>query len=130
MNELLLELLNRLDAIGADNHEEIYDSECRSQMRRPIFLGFIKPEKGYVVPDDFGLYSPEANRAVREALVRYIDAANAKAAELGIHTFHERLAAFQTNDVRSDVEWNYFDDFFSWSNPDHFDEKGNVIKMY
>jgi hypothetical protein len=126
MDELLRELLNALDIIGQE-HEEIYDSECREQMGNPIFNLFIKPNENYECPDYFALYSQKANQQVEIALTNYIHNASQLAYELGLNTFHQRLAAFQDNDVRSDLEKNYFDDFFGWSNPELFDQAGNVV---
>lgn len=125
MKDVLRTLLNALDVIG-QSHEEIYDTVCREKMGDVIFNLFIRPESGYVASDDFGLYDTTANLAVKKALIEYTIAANRRAAELGIDTFHSRMAAFQDEDVRSDVEKNYFDDFFGWMNPDDFDEDGVV----
>ena len=126
MDTLLLALLDALDAVG-ENHEEIYDTVCREKMGEPIFYLFIKPDAEYVVPGEFGLFDAAANLAVRQALVTYVTAAKSRAIQLGIDTFHDRMAAFQNNDIESNRERNYFDDFFGWMNPDSFDENGDVI---
>ncbi len=125
MDELLRQLLNRLDAVQETN-EELSDSECRDQMSRAIHHAFLVPDPNYVLPDEFGLYTDEGNRAVKAALAAYIREANAKCAELGIHKFHDRLAAFQAEDVVSDHpdEPTYNDDYFGWANPQDFDESG------
>ena len=57
-----------------------------------------------------------------------IETAKAFAAEHGLNAFHDRLAAFQKEDVKSDHEGAYYDDFFGWMNPEHFDSAGDVIK--
>lgn len=126
MEELLRRLLNRLDVIGRD-HSELYDTECRDRTGDAVFDGFVRPREGYTLPDDFALYTPEANRAVKEALAEYIDAAKAKAAELGLDTFHDRLEAYQLEDVKSDVDGSYYDDFFGYAHPDEYDDDGNYI---
>ena len=126
MDELLLQLLESLDSVAKD-HEEIGDSDCREQMGHAVFYGFIKPQPDYLMPYDFGLFSDEANAEVRLALIRYIDAANQLASELGINGFHQRLAAFQNGDVWS-VARSSFDDYFGWMNPANFDQDGNVVQ--
>ena len=127
MDEILRSLLDALDVVGQTN-EEIYDTVCRERMGDPIFYLFIKPTPDYTIPDDFGLYDTAANAAVKDALATYAIDANTRAAELGLRSFHQRLAAFQNGDVESSNEHNYFDDFFGWMNPENFDEFGNVIE--
>jgi hypothetical protein len=127
MDELLRTLLNALDVLGEQNGE-IYDTECREQMSDPIFYLFIKPTADYVMPDDFGLYSVDANRQVKAAIARYIHDASELAPSLGLDGFHQRLAAFQNDSVESTVGRTYFDDFFGWMNPADFDQDGNVVK--
>ena len=126
MDELLKELLNRLGQVGK-NHEEIYDTECRDRMSNAIFDGYIRRLDAFVLPSDFGLYSPEANTAVCEALASYIDRANAQANVLKLRSFHERLSAFQNGDVKSDRK-DYFDDFFGYSRPDAFNSEGEIVE--
>lgn len=124
MEQLLLELLERLEAIG-DRDESLYDTAVREKMGDAVFFGFVKPQAGFVLPDDYGMPEPE-NREIRSALQEYIAKANDLAQQLGLNTFHERLGAVQNITVRTD-QTNYYDDFFGWCNPEHFDEAGNVI---
>lgn len=126
MEELLRQLLNRLDVIG-EEHEEIYDTDCRERMSEALWYGYLRNQSDYVLPDTYDLFTPEGNLAVKQALGKYIQDANAKAAELGIHDFHARMAAFQNDDVVSDVEGNYYDDFFGEWEPESFDDAGNFI---
>lgn len=125
MEQLLLELMRRLEAIG-ERDESLYDTVVREKMGDPIFFLFVKPEPGYIMPDDYGM-SDEDNRAIKAALSDYIDRALSLGPNLGIGTFHKRLAAFQNGEVRTERK-NYYDDFFGWSNPDLFDETGDVIQ--
>ena len=93
MDELLRQLLNRLEAIGATN-EEIYDTECRDRMGDAVFDGFIRPVMNFSLPLDFGLLGSAANDAVRTALAEYMDQANRLAPTVGASTFHGRLKAY------------------------------------
>lgn len=126
MDELLRELLNALDIIGQD-HEEIYDSDCRQLLGNAVFHSFIRPKGNCQCPENFGLFSESANQQVKIVLTNYIRKASQLAQELGLNTFHQRLAAFQNSEVQSDIERNDYDEFFGWSNPEQFDEEGNVI---
>ena len=123
MEQLLLELLIRLEAVG-ERDESLFDTVVRERMGDPIFYGFIKPEPGYVLPDEYGM-PDEENRLIKAALGAYIEGARSLAPALGLESFHERLAAFQNLAVRTEQK-NDYDDFFGWMNPDSFDEAGNV----
>lgn len=127
MDDLLKQLLNALDIVGQSNGE-IYETECRERMSAPIFHLFILPDPGYSAGDDYGLTSPAANAAVKTALLTYCSAAPALANELGLNAFYDRLAAFQDENTTSDVEQNYYDDFFGWMNPDNFLATGEVVE--
>ena len=124
MEQLLLDLMRRLEAVG-DHDESLSDTVVREKVGAPIFFLFVKPTPGYVMPDDYGM-SDEDNRAIKAALQRYVDGSLDLAPLLGLDTFHKRLAAFQNGEVRT-VGRNYYDDFFGWTNPNAFDEAGNVI---
>jgi hypothetical protein len=63
---------------------------------------------------------------VREALLEYVEQASAKASEIGLSGFHDRLAAFQNPSVVSE-EGSFLDDFFGYAAPEAFDASGNVI---
>jgi hypothetical protein len=70
------------------------------------------------------------NWAIRAALGAYIEGARTLAPATGLDTFQKRLAAFQNSVVRTAEQMNDFDDFFGWSNPELFDEVGNVTRLY
>src|SRR5262245_27167735 len=90
----LLELLESLEALGLE-HEELYDSDVREQMSEAVHRGFIEPEPGYELPEEFGMFEPEGNAQVRAAISRYIVRAAARAAAIGLPEPNARLAAFQ-----------------------------------
>jgi hypothetical protein len=125
MDQLLRELLEALEKIGAE-HEELYDSEVRVQMSAAILNGFISPKTEYVLPASFGMYSEAANSDVRIALAVYIDAARSMAHDLRPSDFHGRLSAFQKEEVAT-RSGNYYDDFFGYWNPANFDAGGNAL---
>jgi hypothetical protein len=126
MDHLLKALLNQLERVGM-SHEELYDTECRERMGNAVFDGFIRARDGFTLPSDFGLYSADANASVRNAISIYIAKANETAAALGMTSFHQRLSAFQNENVKSDVAGIYYDDVFGYSRPDLFTESGELI---
>jgi len=125
MDTLLLELLEEMEKIGKQ-HEELFDTYVRHEMRGAIHDGFLQPKEQYQLPHSFGMCSPETDALIRTVLKRFIDAANAKALELGL-TFHERLSSFQNDDVRTEQEGNDYDEFFGHIPPGLFDSDGNYL---
>jgi hypothetical protein len=128
MEELLLTLLSRLEAVG-DRNEFLYDSVVRQRMGDAIFHGFIKAEPGFVLPREFNHRMSDADyRLVRDAIGEFIEKARALAGSAALDTFHKRLAAFQNCEVRTPVKKNDTEDLFGWSDPVVFDERGEVIR--
>jgi hypothetical protein len=118
--------LRRLEAVG-DEHKELFDTDVRWAMDAAVFRGFIRPQLGYALPDEFAMFSPEGNRQVREVFAWFLPAACLAADQAGLDTFHKRLGAFQNLEVRT-TQQNDYNDFFGWANPELFDESGTVIR--
>ncbi|QJW98591.1 hypothetical protein FTUN_6186 [Frigoriglobus tundricola] len=110
MKELLLQLLQRLQAIGTRNGE-IYDTECRDAMAAAVFSTFLLPEAEYQFPKEFGLCTADANQAVRGALLEYVTAARELAPVARLCTFQQRLAALQDVSVIT-TDGGTYDEFF------------------
>lgn len=127
MDELLRELLDRLQAIG-DRNESLYDTAVREVMGDVIFYGFLKPSPGYALPDDYGMMDDE-NKLIKTALESYLERANELAPALGLDTFRKRLAAFQDLPITSS-QGNDCEDFFGWNDPDDYDESGNFFRRH
>jgi hypothetical protein len=127
MEQLLLELLYRLEAIG-ERDESLFDTVVRDKMGAAVFFGFIKPKPGYMLPDEYSM-GDEDNRRIRAALQAYVNGARALAPTVGVDTFHKRLAAFQNLAVRTAAPHrNDYNDFFGWSPPAAFDAEGNIAR--
>ncbi|MBX9571431.1 MAG: hypothetical protein K2X77_21220 [Candidatus Obscuribacterales bacterium] len=94
MNKALIELVDALSEIEKEN-DEIGDTDVREQMFEAVHKSFIAPEKGYVLPDEFGMFSPEGNKSIKEALSRFLNHPEVKAAAEQLKTPQERLNAFQ-----------------------------------
>jgi hypothetical protein len=126
MEKVLAGLVKRLVAI-AKAHGEVQDTEVRERLDDAVHHGFLIPTPGYRLPESFGLYTPEGNRAVRDALAWFIPAAIAAAEAEGLDTFHKRLAAFQNLAVRVGPKQKCYNDFFGYADPRRYDATGNVI---
>lgn len=126
MESLLLELLRRLEHLG-EEHGELYDSEAREQIGGIIMDGFVRREAAFRMPERLGMLTESADLALRSALADYIDGANTLAEQLGLTSFHERLAAFQNCAVRTNpaIAVDY-EEWFGHTPPDWYDEQGNV----
>lgn len=128
LENVLLRLLEKLESIG-QHHGELYDSEVRERMGTAIMEGFVRGRNEYRIADDLGMFSEEANHAVRSSIQGYLDEANSEAATLGMTKFHDRLAAFQNDVVRTKKDKNDFDEFFGTTPPEFYNEFGVVIRL-
>lgn len=127
MEALLLELLRRLECLG-EAHGELYDSEAREQIGGIVMDGFVRRKPGYVMPDRLGMRSETADLELRQALATYIEGASKLADEIGLSSFHTRLAAFQNPAVRTNsaIAVDY-EELFGHTPPEWYDEAGNVL---
>jgi|SRR5918999_2585707 hypothetical protein len=117
-------LLDRLDAV-AEQHGEVSDTAVRDAISEAVFDGFLRPSSGFALPDRYAMFSEEGDLLVKRALAEFLPAANHRAAEAGLSTFHERLSALQDVDVRS-AGGSYFDDYLGWADPEDYDASGAV----
>ncbi len=99
-------LLDELDAIQAV-HEEVGDTDVREQMFATIYRAFMRQEFRYEIPDKFGMFSPDGNLAVREALLKFVAAAKPRS----IETPEARFGAFQDPAIQSSKGSTY-DEYF------------------
>src|SRR6516225_2143502 len=76
-------LLDDMDAV-CKQWPELTDTEVRGAMRDDITDGFIDPKPGFVLPDDYGLSTPEGDAAVRAALARFLADARTAAEQEGL----------------------------------------------
>ncbi len=81
-------------------------------MAEAISCAFVKIEKGYSLPREFGMFSSEGNAAVRGALAAFLAKAPLSARAAGLDTPAKRLAAFQDADVATTKDGQCYDAFF------------------
>lgn len=99
-------LLDDLDNI-AELHSEIEDTDVREQLADAIEIGFIKNTPSYNPPDSFGMFSPEADAAVKVAVSRFL----AETKNTAAPSECERLRQFQDPGIESRLG-NKYDDYF------------------
>jgi hypothetical protein len=114
LRRALEDLLEELLAISKDN-VEIFDTDIREQMHEAVYDGFLKPKEHFVTPDEFGMFSEEANKQIKAALEKYIKRANDRSEKIGLSDPNERLSAFQDGDVTVGEEGVTPDEFFGWA---------------
>ena len=121
MKTALKTLLDTLDKIG-DENDELFDTACRGPLGDAIYCGYFAAEKGFPMPESYGLYDDAGNDAVKQALAEFFAAIGTPTG-----TFHERLSAFQDTDVVSSLTQRGYDSFFGWHCPEDFNEDGTRI---
>jgi hypothetical protein len=127
MDTALLQLLESLEAIG-HRDQSLFNSSVRQLMGDVVFDGFALMTPGYVTPLSFGMATPEANRQVQLAIQCYLDVVRRLAVEQGLTTFHQRLAAIQDRAVKTNARRDS-EDYLGYTNPDFFDQAGQVIRL-
>lgn len=126
LHSALAQLLDRLEEI--DGHfEELQDTICREKMHAAIVDGFVRKTPNYKLPDEFGMFTPDGNLAVKAALTEFILEANRVAELNNICAFHDRFAVFQDPRATSTSEEVSVDDFFGYDPPEKYDDIGNRI---
>jgi hypothetical protein len=110
MKNAFLSLLNQLEVIS-DEFNEVTDTYVRDQMREAITRAFFKPDPGYILPDEYGMFSVEGNAKVKVVLSQFIVAARIEAEQNGLSTPVDRLDAFQNIEAQS-CRGNTYDEYF------------------
>src|SRR5690242_3759742 len=108
MKKALRQLIDALDRVF-ETDEEVGDTMVREAMADAVQRAFVAPEAGYVLPAEFGMFSPAGNAKVRRALERFLAHPEVVAAGKALRTPKERLEAFQDPDVES-KEGNGYDE--------------------
>src|SRR5262245_42846438 len=113
MKNALKELLNALDKLLADGHEEISDTVVREALHGVVFRALVQRDANEELPSEFGMFTPGGNKRLRVVLSKFLDHPEvAKAKKLP--TRQARLSAFQDDEVESD-EGNSYDDYFGYN---------------
>jgi hypothetical protein len=120
MRELLLELQRRLAAL-AEAHPEVHDTDSREAILEAIEVGFLQAKPGYDIPQQYRMFSWQADRDVTYLMEWFIPAARQAAEDAGLNTFHQRLQAVQNlGEELAEVQMVLFDAF----DPDDYTPSG------
>ena len=113
MKKALKQLLNALDRLADDGHDEVRDTDVSEQMFDAVHKTLVEPLPGYELPEEFGMFSAEGNAGVRAILADFLAHPEFPAAK-ALATPKERLNAFQDIEVES-RDGNTHDEYFGYS---------------
>ena len=82
-------------------HMELGDSDVRDRLYAAVYRAFLEPQRGYVLPEKFGMFSDEGNAQVRAALQTFLTHPEVLAASKALKTAQERFDAFQDESVET-----------------------------
>jgi hypothetical protein len=100
MKKALRQLITALNRISV-KHGEVGDSAVRELMYEVVHKAFIAPQRGYDLPDEFGMFSEEGDQKVRAALSTFLAHPEVAEASTRLKSPKERLDSFQDMDVKS-----------------------------
>jgi hypothetical protein len=100
IKKALKQFLTALDKYYS-KHGEMGDTDVRDQMYAAIYRGFIQPQRGYALPERFGMFSDEGNAMVRAAFKAFLTHPEVLAASKALKTPQERFDAFQDESVET-----------------------------
>jgi hypothetical protein len=116
IKKALKQFLTALDKIFA-KHEELGDSAVRDKLYAAIQKNFILPDKDKSLPEQFGMFSEEADKLVQSAVGQFLQHPEVKAARRLLKNPEDRLNAFQDTDVKTAEESDVFEYFGFRSKP-------------
>jgi hypothetical protein len=111
LRDPLVRLLDALEAIG-DEHEEVYDTDVRERMADAIERRLIARSDDGELSGDFGMFSDDGNRRVREAVERYLAEAVPRADALGLDERARRASVWDIETTSS--RGTTVDEFLGW----------------
>lgn len=112
MKNALKQVLDDLDQIAAQGHDEVYDTDVREEMHEAVHQTLVEPQKDYMLPDNYHMFSDEGNALVKAALAKFLAHPEYIAAK-DLPTARDRLNAFQDMNVQSDEGMSY-DEYFGY----------------
>ena len=71
MKKALKQLLNALDKLADDGHDEVMDTDVRERMHEAVYKTLVVPQPDYQFPGEFGMFSPEGNKKVKAILAKF-----------------------------------------------------------
>lgn len=96
-----------------EKYEELTDTAVREAMGTAVHNSFIVPKSGYVLPDDFEMFSKAGNKQIKSVIQKFLEHPDVIAAKKELKTPQQRLDAFQ--DITVDVDGYTYDEFFGYA---------------
>jgi hypothetical protein len=103
-------LLENLEQL-ADDHGEVYDTDVRERMWAVVNQILIKQSAPVDVPDDLGMFTPEANQRLKQILQFNLQRLREVFEIFGLDTEQKRLASFFNQRLQTE-RGHHVDDFF------------------
>ncbi len=111
MREPLVRFLEALEAIGVE-HGEVYDTDVRERMADAVEQRLITRSRQGELSDDFGMFSPEGNRLVRDAVASYLAEAGPIADALNLDEAARRASVWDAE--AASTKGMPVDEFLGW----------------
>jgi len=108
IQKAILSLNNRLEQIG-DEHEELYDTEPRTCLHITLDYYFVWGSDSQQMPIKYDMFSAKGNKAVAEAVRKFVKVAVPIADRLGIAIGQAREDCLQDLSLTTKVGRQYFD---------------------
>jgi len=103
-------LLEDLEKLG-NEHQELYDTDVRESLWSVIEEGLIQQTNDFKVPQDLGMFSPEANTALAKIMMENIKRLREVFAIFDLHTEEKRRASFFNPELHTE-SGRSVEDFF------------------
>lgn len=85
--------LEDLEMVARD-HPELFDTDVRERMWSVVDHVLIKQSTGIVIPEAFGMFSPEGNQRVRDVFTLHLNNLRKVFAAFNLDTEEKRLHSF------------------------------------
>jgi hypothetical protein len=102
--------LEDLERLG-DIHAEVFDTDVRERMWPIIEIGLIKQSGNVEVPDELGMFTPEANQQLKQILTFHLQRLRETFQIFGLDTEQKRLVSFFNPKLKTESGL-HIDDFF------------------
>jgi hypothetical protein len=103
-------LLDALEEV-AESHPELLDTDVREQLWDVIERKYVHLDRQYTIPEDLGMFSPEANSMLRRVLDHHLNNLVTIADLFRLDTEAERLRTILNPTVRSTPGGHSYDYF-------------------
>ena len=114
MRDDVAELFDALESVG-NEHEELYDTDVREQLASTLNWHFVWGNLADKTPLRYGMFSAEADKAVADAVDRFLKAALANAEAEGVAKGQQRHDLLQDQSIKTETGGQSYDCFIGHS---------------